>query len=103
MGLAVLGSPWQCLAALGSAWQSLAVLGSPWQCLAALSSAWEHPKQQKCKSNYLLLPDFFSASSFDEMDSIWCDDGQAVLVAADRVGLRHLEAVVHVDHGLKFS
>ena len=35
------------------------------------------------------------------MDPVWGNDGQAVLIACDGVGLRNLEAVVHVDDRLK--
>ena len=35
------------------------------------------------------------------MDAIWSNNCQAVLIASDGVGLRHLEAVVHIDDGLE--
>ena len=47
------------------------------------------------------LPALFLASGLDKMDAIWSNNCQAVLIASDGVGLRHLKAVVHVDDGLE--
>ena len=57
----------------------------------------EKSTSKRCRTS----PALFSTSSFDEMDSVRRHDRQAVLVAGDRVGFGHFEAVVHVDDGLK--